>query len=273
MKKIFFVTGAALLWVIVSLPVSQLSAQDNTSTDPAPLRVFQAAGPTAASIQSTIDEFRAALGEPVNGNAPGPLDNGRREINWDGGGGVATTAPAPTPFTGFLNTRGALFGTVGTGFVQATPEGMADLFGNLTYDEIFQTFSPLRLFSPVGSNFTEVQFFVPGAGNIPARVTGFGAVFVDVDQPDGRRSDLKAASRASTIVDYFAANGNLLFTSSVPASTGDAGLSFFGIVFDRARIATVRITAGDTAPGPNDTNKTDIVVMDDFIYGEPQEIR
>ena len=30
--------------------------------------VFQAAGPNAASIQSTVDAFRAALGDPVNGN-------------------------------------------------------------------------------------------------------------------------------------------------------------------------------------------------------------
>jgi len=31
--------------------------------------VFQAAGPTAASIQGVVDAFRAALGEPNNGNA------------------------------------------------------------------------------------------------------------------------------------------------------------------------------------------------------------
>src|SRR6478672_737425 len=47
--------------------------------------VFQAAGPDAASIQSSVDAFRAALGDS-NGNNPGPLPiKGRREINWDGG--------------------------------------------------------------------------------------------------------------------------------------------------------------------------------------------
>jgi hypothetical protein len=43
-------------------------------------------------------------------------------------------------------------------------------------------------------------------------------------------------------------------------------------VFDDARIARVRITTGDVAPGPDDDEKRDIVIMDDFIYGEPQPI-
>ena len=47
-------------------------------------------------------------------------------------------------------------------------------------------------------------------------------------------------------------DGKLLFSSSVPASPGDGSLSFFGIKFDDARIASVRIKTGDVAPGPND---------------------
>jgi len=30
------------------------------------------------------------------------------------------------------------------------------------------------------------------------------------------------------------------------------------------------IKTGDVAPGPNDDKHHDIVMMDDFIYGEPQ---
>src|SRR3954454_6352889 len=89
-------------------------AQGNTSKDFVAPTVFQAAGPNAASIQSTVDAFRAALGAPNNGNAPGPLANGRREINWDGGGSDTTTAPV-NPFNVFLNTRGAQFTTPGIG--------------------------------------------------------------------------------------------------------------------------------------------------------------
>src|SRR5213593_4222010 len=53
--------------------------------------VFQAAGPNAASIQSSVDAFRGALGNPNNGNTLGSLASGRREINWDGGGANNTT--------------------------------------------------------------------------------------------------------------------------------------------------------------------------------------
>jgi hypothetical protein len=71
-------------------------------------------------------------------------------------------------------------------------------------------------------------------------------------------------------VEYFGKDGRLLFSSSVAASPGDGNLSFFGIKFDDARIASVRITAGNVAPGPNDDARHDVVMMDDFIYGEPQ---
>jgi hypothetical protein len=267
------------------LPVRQAAhAQGNTPKDFVAPVVFQAAGPTAASIQCTVDEFRATVpfnpGGINNGNNPGPLLSGRREINWDGGG-MATT-PADTPFDGFLNTRGARFTTPGSGFTQAPPSvppggtqgGLADLFQNPSYGTIFSTFSPLRLFTPVGSNITEALFFVPGTnGTAPATVRGFGAVFTDVDQPDGSGPGQKKGNRgASTLIEYFGADGKLLFSSFVPASPGDGSLSFFGIVFKDPIIARVRITTGDTAPGPDDSEKHDIVVMDDFIYGEPQPL-
>jgi hypothetical protein len=74
-------------------------------------------------------------------------------------------------------------------------------------------------------------------------------------------------------MEYFDADGRLIFSSFVPASPGDASLSLFGIVFDEPLIARVRITTGDVAPGLDDDEKRDIVMMDDFIYGEPQPLR
>jgi hypothetical protein len=277
------VCAFSLLSVMGSVPVRQAHAQGNTSKDFVPPIVFQAAGPTAASIQGSVDAYRATLGAPNNGNAAGPLPIGRREINWDGGGNNQTTAVAGNPFAGFLVTRGTLFTTPdGIGFVQAPPTadpalfppgGLAGQFNNPTYGTIFSAFSPLRLFSTIGGKITEVDFFVPGSGTIPATVTGFGVVFTDVDQPDGSGPDKKRGNRkASTLIEYFDADGELLFSSFVPASPGDGSLSFFGIVFEDARIARVRITSGNVAPGPDDGGKRDVVMMDDFLYGEPQPL-
>ena len=251
-------------------------AQGTTGRDFVAPVVFQAAGPNAAAIQSSVDAFRDALGGPNNQNAPGPLVNGRREINWDGGGTDATTPPV-TPFNVFLNTRGGQFTTPGVGLSQAPPSGgpqngLVGLFNNPTYGTSFKAFSALRLFTPVGSNVTNSQFFLPGSnGSIPATVKGFGVVFTDVDQPDGSGPGQKHGNRgASTLIEFYAADGQLLFSSFVPASPGDGGLSFFGVLFDDARIASVRVTTGDTAPGPDDDGGHDVVMMDDFIYGEPQ---
>ena len=258
-----------LLMVLAVSETAQAQARNDV-----PPAVFQAAGATAASIQSTVDAFRARLGDPNNLNNPGPLKRGRREINWDGGNPnvLDTTAPV-NPFLVFLNTRGSQFKTPGLGLSQAPPSGgpqggLAVLFANPTYGQIFKAFSASRLFTPVGSNITEASFSIPGTnGTVPATVRGFGAVFTDVDQPDGVGAD---ANRASTRIQYFDREGKLIFTSFVPASPGDGSLSFFGIVFDDARIASVVIKTGDVAPGPKDDQHHDIVMMDDFIYGEPQ---
>jgi hypothetical protein len=278
MKKTVAV-ALGLLSITMAVATRQAAyAQGNTPKYFVPPTVFQAAGPTAASIQASVDGFRAALGDPNNANAPGPLASGRREINWDGGGANDTTPPV-TPFNVFLNTRGGQFTTPGAGLSQAPPSGgpqggLEVLFDNPTYGSIFSTFSPLRLFTPVGSNITDALFFLPGSnGTIPATVSGFGAVFTDVDQPDGSGPGQKRGNRgSSTLMECFGADGELLFSSFVPASPGDGSLSFYGIVFDEARIARVRITSGDVAPGPDDDGKHDVVVMDDFIYGEPQPL-
>ena len=53
--------------------------------------LFSATGLNAASIQSTVDSFRTALGTN-NGAVATPFPSGRREINWDG---VPDTLAAP----------------------------------------------------------------------------------------------------------------------------------------------------------------------------------
>ncbi|HYI93317.1 MAG TPA: PEP-CTERM sorting domain-containing protein [Bryobacteraceae bacterium] len=210
------------------------------------------------SIQATVDAFRAALGEPNNGNAPGPLSDGRREINWDGGGSTAT-APAPNTFAGFQTSRGALFTTSGTGFVQAPPDGLATTFSNPTYNS-FVAFSPVRLFSAVGSNITDATFTLPGNPAVDASINGFGVVFSDVDLAD------------SATIQFYNLDDNPI-GPAYSANPFNDGLSFIGVVFDAGeKIGRVKITSGSVAPGPNDGPGSDIVMMDDFIYSEPQAI-
>jgi len=262
------------LGVVAALTVSSgvgraENGNDNVSGE-IPL-VFQAAGPNAASIQSTVDQYRAAFGGANNGNG-GPQAGGRREINWDGGGSSASSVGA-TPFEVFLINRGARITTPGSGFVQSAPSGLAALFENPSYANIFKAFSPPRLFSPIDSNRSTIRFFLPGGGDIPAAVSGFGAVFSDVDRQDRDDNHHGDSHKAASTVEYFDAEGRHLYTGVVPASPGDGTLSFFGIVFDDARIARVRITTGNAVSGADDTRRHDVVMMDDFIYGEPKIIQ
>ena len=189
-----------------------------------------------------------------------------------------TTAPV-TPFNVFLNTRGGQFTTPGTGLSQAPPSGgpQGGLAGALRQSDLRHHLQHLQPLAPVHSgrqqHHRRVVLHTRHEWGCPATVSGFGAVFTDVDQPDGSGPGQKHGNRgASTLIEYFGVDGELLFSSFVPASPGDGSLSFFGIVFDDARIARVRITSGNVAPGPDDDAKHDVVMMDDFIYGEPQPL-
>lgn len=236
-----------------------LAAAVSTLASAAPITVSVGGDDNPASIQATVDVFRSILGSPNNGNAPGPLPGGRREINWDGGGSTATTAPV-TPFNVFQNTRGASVTTPGLGLSQATPDGLAALFSNPTYSTIFSTFSPQRLFVPVASNVTDVLFFLPGSnGAEAATVSGFGAVFSDVDLA------------GLTSISYFDPEGDLLYSASVQTGTvANGSLSFLGVYFNGGeRISRVRIVTGNVAMGINDGGIFDVVAMDDFLYSEP----
>src|SRR5437764_5769733 len=90
----FFQKGRRFFIVAAIFTLSLLISKSVLGQD---VKVFQAAGPSADSIQSSVDQFRNALGGINNNNNPGPLVSGRREINWDGGGSLATAVGA-TPF-------------------------------------------------------------------------------------------------------------------------------------------------------------------------------
>lgn len=226
----------------------------------APL-LFDASGASPGDIQATVDSFRTSLGT-LNPNTAGSFGSGRREINWDGVPDALSAPNAlPANFFNSNSPRGAVFGTPGTGFqVSASAaSGTPVEFGNLdaTYPALFQTFSPQRLFTPLGSNVLDVSFFVPGS-TAAALSRGFGAVFTDVDLQD------------TTSLAFFGANDAPLGTYFVPQGmAASASLSFLGVDFASDVVSRVRITSGNTVLGAGETGGADLVVMDDFIYGEP----
>jgi len=235
----------------------------NPLTASAAPQVFEASGATPADIQTQVDAFRASLGN--NNGIGGTFASGRREINWDGvPDQFAAPNLMPPNFFNSNSPRGAVFFTLGTGFQvsanSSNPTNTPVRFGNIhpVYPELFSTFSPQRLFTALGSNITETLFFIPGTAQ-SATVNAFGAVFTDVNSED------------STTIEYFDVGGNLLLSQNVlPGSTARGSLSFLGVKFDRANVFLVRITSGNRILK---TPARDVVVMDDFIYGEPQASR
>jgi len=230
-----------------------------TTTAAAPI-TFSASGTSPAGIQTTVDAYRTDLGA-LNPNVAGSFGSGRREINWDG---VPDAFSAPNLFpANFFNVnspRGVVFTTAGTGFqVSATvASGTPVEFGNInaTYPGLLQTFSPQRLFTALGSNVLDVNFFVPGT-TTPALTRGFGSVFTDVDLA------------STTSLQFFDASNTSLGTFFVPAGTvASESLSFLGVDFGSNIVSRVRITSGNAALGPNE-GALDLVVMDDFLFGEP----
>ena len=249
-------TNTRGLFALVAIAVQSSDAQAASTT-------YSAAGADPAAIQTAVDDFRAALGTL---NAFEPVENadGRRQIDWDA---APAAVSAPNPFPGdFFNfsssprARGFEFSTPGTGFQLSgdVDDGTPIRFENInaTYKDEFQVFSAERLFTAIDSTITEGQFFSPIDQTTQALSDGFGAVFTDVD------------THGSTSIEYLDINRQTLLTEIVPVA--DKGLSFVGVKFDSNVIASVKITSGNGVVGPNDGDMgLDIVVMDDFIFGEP----
>jgi hypothetical protein len=243
-------------------PISPSAASPDERPGAHQARIVSATG----DITGAVNEYRGLLGS-LNPNVAGEQPSaehpsGRREINWDGVPAALTNNDLfPGNFFNVNSPRGVLFTTPGSAF-RISNNGYVDV--NPNYAGEFNVFSPPKLFVARGSTITDVQFVVAGS-NTPARVTGFGSVFGDV----GREN--------STTIEYFDAEGHRLLIVRAPRRSDDNGLSFVGAVFESPIVARVRITSGDTpidatandhvkGEGP----KHDIVVMDDFIYGEPQ---
>jgi hypothetical protein len=230
----------------------------SAATGRSEFRVFTATG----EIAPTLAEFRAALGDPLNGGTAGPLGGGRREIKWDG---VPANQLNVNTFPGdFFNTTvkaGAILSTDGIGF-QNSNKDFSDI--NPEYADEFNAFSPPVTFMPIGSEVLTVSFRIPGA-QTPAATRGFGVVFSDVER------------QGAASIRLFDAEGRSLGQYHAPVRSDPAGFSFVGVVFESPIVAEVRITSGQRALGDgvedlSDGGNLDLAVMDDYLYAEPQAL-
>lgn len=250
---------------LFGLGIFTLLASVNSVSAAAVVRV--AAGANAAAIQTMVDQFRTDLGG-VNNGAGGSFVTGRREINWDSvPDNFAEPNALPYNFFNLNSPRGVVFHSIANigGNHQFrvsanASSGTAVRFGNIdaSYSTIFQIFSAERLFQARFANEIEILFFIPGT-NVPATVSGFGAVFCDVDS-------------SNSYIEYYDPSGNKISGSSL--NVANNGLSFIGTSFNAGeRVAKVIIRLGNSnlqSGNIDGANSVDVVAMDDFIYGEPR---
>jgi hypothetical protein len=214
---------------------------------------------SSGAIEADVDAFRALLGDPNNGGTPGQQDSGRREINWDGVPAAVTDVPNfPPDFFNVNSKRGLVYNHASPG-LEVSDASFTDI--NPTYAAEFTPFSGQKLFSPIGSNQSDIQFFVAGS-DVEAPVRGFGVVFSDVDVA------------GSTGIVLFSEEGRKLGRIRAPVRTDARGASFVGVVFRNPVIGRVLIVSGNGALSPLEKDVSqgglhDLVVMDDFLYGEP----
>jgi hypothetical protein len=247
----------------LALAVLAACSDYNSPAPPPPptFTTFETLG-DSLSIAAKLDEFRTALGGSLNApNAP-PAADGRREINWDGVPAALTNVDNfPADFFNVNSKRGAVFTTPGTGFRVDSTDFAAI---NAGLGAQFKFFSTKKVFMSVGSNQLDVDFKLVGT-TTNGLVNGFGVVFSDVDRA------------GSTRVEFFDAN-DVRIAVLVAPNKGDAQLlSFSGAVFASPIVARVRITSGEAALNATITDlsaggTSDLVVMDDFVYGEPQPL-
>jgi len=227
----------------------------------APVTFVSAISPDADGLKESFELFRDLLGGDNNMDLVKKkgLKEGHRQINWD-----AAAVPFDMPGDFFAATvpRGCTVRSDSDEFRVSNPaDGGDDLFDSINHKAAkdFQAFTLERLFTSVEENVFTIDFSVPGFVDRPAVVDGFGAVFVDVKEAH------------KTKMTFFAKSGCIIAEEYVKPLA--KGLSFLGAFSSKYPIFKVEVVLGEVAiDDSSDWKGDDVVVMDDFIYSEPQAV-
>jgi hypothetical protein len=257
MKKFFLPLYYVAL--IASLLIIVLVSCKKETNEKQP-QVFKATG----DINGAITDFRNLFGN-LN-TTPGATD-GRREINWDGvpdnmvGQALPNDFFNPTEAGAPIARQRGLIYAAGGGEFQVSNTNFSDIdpasAGELS------TFSGTKTFANISTNLWPIGFQVAGE-TTAAFSKGVGIVFSDVDLPN------------STSLEFFEGEKSL-GKFFVPPHTTTSSFSFLGVYFPgNERITKVQVKHdGILSDGEKDISAGgphDLVIFDDFIYGEPQKL-
>jgi hypothetical protein len=231
---------------------------------------------TTAAQADTV--FEANIGGVKNTATP-PQNGGFRVINWDGvrtdgtdavAGPNSTTVITPGHTVGIpldrFQGQGVFFGAVyavsNDGFVDDNPNVGAP------NPVLFPAFSTPNTFAMFNDNGIDFKFVAPSPTNtalVSAVSRGFGAIFLNVQQP-------------GTTIQYFH-GARLLDTVNVPTNATAGAAIFAGELFTQPIVTNVLLTLGQgvifkfdgttvTSGGAN-TASNNLVAVDDWVYAEP----
>jgi hypothetical protein len=215
----------------------------------------------AGELDDEIHAFRQLLGDPLN-NVTG-VNNGRREVDWDGVPDDLLGSELPADF----------FNPTGAGAPASRQRGLAYVSGgqfrvsNTGFEDInestptqFTAFSGDKIFANIAANDWEIEFEVPGQ-NIGASVRGFGAVFTDVDLETSVSLEFFSGSRS--LGKFF-----------VPKRNTTTSHSFLGVYFPKDEwITSIKVhhegRIAENSKDISDGGTEDLIALDDFFYDEP----
>ncbi len=226
------------------------------------------------SASTALASFESAIGG-VKNTATSPQNGGFRTITWDGvkvdgtdsvAGPNSTTVITPGHTVGIPLDRfqgsgvffGAVYAVSNDGFMDVNPS-VAGLF------PAFSTPNTFAMFNDNGIDFTFIAPSSPNTAPVSAADKGFGAVFLNVQQP-------------GTTIQYFHGS-TLIDTLNVPTNASPGAAVFAGELFNSPEVTNVLLTLGQgvifkfdgttITPGGANTPTNNLVAVDDWVFPEP----